>query len=238
MNRTVAQFSTEELALIRVLVDNIARSDDTETAIFVAGVVNDNMVVYIDATVDDIHGLADHHIHFNCNPISVPDLDETIAAYMSKYRAVALEVANVLKYIDRFLTYARRIGATTTAAALERGQIDRLTSLDRVYAVGPTIRCITWIVETRDGADAVVPPFLTCVPSHTHHVMYYTVFRSNNRRIIKLVVDNYLVEIPFEITIPPGRDSITVLMIVQPISGTSGVDGVRLIVCRDTALDN
>lgn len=70
---------------------------------------------------------------------------------------------------------------------LEEFQIDNLKKLDKSFVnyLPTMLRCITWLVEIQDTKEVVIAPFLTCIPDNNFHVMYYTIFPSNNNRILK-----------------------------------------------------
>jgi len=120
---------------------------------------------------------------------------------------------------------------------LEQFQIGQLTLLDKHFKVSDMVRCITWIVELREAEEYVIAPFTTCIPDTNFHVMYYTIFSSTNTRTLKVVVDNFLVEIPFEVQVPANLDALTVVIIAIPtIDKTvepNQVQGVKIMLYAD-----
>lgn len=127
--------------------------------------------------------------------------------------------------------------------ALEKMQIDTLIQLDTYFPVDvkKMVRCLTWITEAREGADDyVIAPYLTCVPDTDFHAMYYMIARANGARVLKVVVDNFLCEIPFEVQIPMHLEAMTVVIIAIPMidkSQEQPVQGVKVMLYSDPIVE-
>lgn len=129
---------------------------------------------------------------------------------------------------------------TEILGLMEKVQIDILKDVDKLFPdidVKNMIRCLTWIVQPRENADElVIAPYATCIPETDFHVMYYNIQRSVVSRTLKVVVDNFLCEIPFEVQVPENLDALTVVIIALPIIDKNleqPVQGIKIMLYQD-----
>lgn len=237
MDHIIAQFSDEELVIIRQLVGEIIHTGSADIRSVIAGFVNANYVV-TNAGVNEFGLLAGHSVSFNTSGCVPYNFTEIRDEYVNKHRRHVLSTADKLKFLGQFINFTRET-KSPKLETLECFQVNQLIAFDKLFPPVNCIRCITWISEALPGgAEKVIAPFLTCVPANNFHVMYYTVFNSANRRTIKVVVDNYLVDIPFELVIPPPLTSMTVVMLVNVILDATGTAiGANIAICHDAKFD-
>lgn len=134
----------------------------------------------------------------------------------------------------------QNINFTELLEKLEKIQVNELKKIDKMFPVDAKnmVRCLTWIVEINGSDEEVIAPYATCIPDQDFHVMYYNIFRpvQNRNRILKVVVENFLCEIPFEVIIPENLMALTVVIIAIPIfdqTQEQPVQGVKIMLYSD-----
>jgi hypothetical protein len=132
----------------------------------------------------------------------------------------ALEQRNIIEHMmtQNAVTYGEAVHV------LEIKQINTLRDIDRAIGVSPqdtTVRCLTWIVTIKAGEpEQVFAPCFTCVQAdgRMHFMLYNDIGISQiGRAVLKLVVGNFLCEIPYEVQKPPHLISMAVLVIAEPV---------------------
>lgn len=127
-------------------------------------------------------------------------------------------------------------------------QTDILKICDTCFPIEENIRCLTWLTEKLETENAlekdkehIIPPFATCIPKKDFHVMYYNVQSSDRQKILKVVVGQYLCEIPLEITVPNNYESMCVVIIALPVidkeTTSENIKGVKVILYQDFMFD-
>lgn len=158
---------------------------------------------------------------------------------------------------EAFLESMFRLNAKQVKEALakwEQQQADLLTKCDKVanqtvyhdpcpeqFENSNKIRCLTWIVKSRENGDEyVIGPYFTNIVNKKMHCMNYLIWRADNlaSRTLKVVVADFLCEIPFSIQVPKEQEYLNVVILAIPKvtrqKSSNGdnlsVDGFKLVI--------
>lgn len=106
---------------------------------------------------------------------------------------------------------------------LEKKQIQVLKAIDGLVGTIPpdAIRCLTWIISDVNGQEFVFPPFATTVrrDGKLHFMLYNDIGFSEgcHKALLKVVVENYLVEVPYEVRKPKNQAAMSLLVVAEPL---------------------
>ena len=123
---------------------------------------------------------------------------------------------------------------------LQKNQIQALQTIDsKVGTIPPnSIRCLTWINSCVNGQEFVFPPIATTVrPDAKLHFMLYEdhgFSEGCHEALLKVVVENYLIEIPYEVRKPENQAAMFLLVVAEPLvvtdePGKKTVSGVNVM---------
>jgi len=131
---------------------------------------------------------------------------------------------------------------------LEQRQVNLLVQFDSLVVELKTFsaqskteqpECVTWTTtkiphDSSEESEYVQPPFATCVLNE-YHIMMYNILRSQSESEItlKVVVEDYLHDIPLNVQIRDNLECVVVTVVVIPEIVQNQVTGAKVLLFMD-----
>jgi hypothetical protein len=147
-----------------------------------------------------------------------------------------------LKYLNWTIEKLRAVGENPNVIKLTQElktiQFNKLRDLDQKFSTVNKVmtQCFTWLSYTGESKDCTISPFLTCIPLMDLHVMYCTYCNNGMPHTLNVAVGDLNFRIPFELNVPSGLNSVTVMIAVSVAVGDGHQPiAARIHICVDTA---